>query len=61
MLGFGQGYSLSGYKTQLNDLWLYNASSNSWSYLLGENTSLELGAYGMKNVSDFVSVPPERQ
>ena len=43
-----------------NDLWRYNPSTNSWTWISGSNTAGASGVYGTKCVTDSLSVPGAR-
>jgi hypothetical protein len=51
------GYGNNGY---LNDLWLFNLSSQQWTWFSGSKTAGAKGVYGTKGVASVSSVPGSR-
>ncbi len=45
---------------RINDLWNYNPSSNSWSFVKGCTCANQQGNYGSKGISAFSNVPGAR-
>jgi hypothetical protein len=52
--GFSRGVNTT------NDLWLFNAQTNSWTWMSGSDTANNPGFYGTKGVSDINNLPPAR-
>ncbi|MES2678802.1 MAG: kelch repeat-containing protein [Bacteroidota bacterium] len=46
----GMGYDGSSVLDFLNDLWLYNITSNQWTWLKGSNSTSQIGTYGTQGV-----------
>ncbi len=59
----GHRYFSSGlYPAQnLNDLWKYNASTNLWTWISGDNTTDQPGVYGTKGIPAVSNKPGARQ
>jgi hypothetical protein len=47
-------------KGYLNDLWMYNISSNAWTWVSGSNTADVVGVYGTKGISSVNNYPGGR-
>ena len=56
--GFGYAGNDRGY---LNDLWRYDAASNQWTWVNGENKVDQAGNYGSQGVSSPSTIPPARR
>ncbi|MCE3226911.1 MAG: hypothetical protein K0S32_1462 [Bacteroidetes bacterium] len=56
----GFGYGAFGSSGRLNDLWRYNPTTNSWSWIKGANTIDQPGTYGTLGVSAFANTPGAR-
>jgi N-acetylneuraminic acid mutarotase len=56
----GFGYGSFGASGRLNDLWKYNPTTNSWSWLKGANTTDQSGTYGALGISAFANTPGAR-
>lgn len=54
------GQNCSGGNHDLNDLWMYNISTNEWSWISGSNTSNNPGNYGTKGLGSTLNYPPSR-
>lgn len=54
----GYGYATGG--GHLNDLWKYNAVSNEWTWISGDNAENTKGIYGMKGISSSGNKPGSR-
>ena len=52
----GRESGLNGY----NDLWMYNISSNIWTWVAGSNTAGNSGNYGAQGVPNITNYPPAR-
>jgi N-acetylneuraminic acid mutarotase len=56
----GVGFDATGSYGQLNDLWEYKPSSNSWTWQGGSNTAAALGNFGSKGVAAKTNQPGSR-
>jgi hypothetical protein len=45
----------------LNDLWVYNISSNEWTWVSGSSTDDVFGAYGTNGVPSVNNLPGSRE
>lgn len=57
--GFGYSSFGSGAK-YLNDLWFYQISNNTWTWISGDTTRNRLGVYGTQGVSSSSNIPGSR-
>jgi Kelch motif len=51
------GYGISGF---LNDLWVYDNSTNNWTWLKGANTINQSGSYGTQGTASNTNTPGAR-
>lgn len=56
----GNGAGLSGFGT-LNDLWEYNISTQTWTWINGTGLVNQLGVYGTKNTASANNLPGGRE
>lgn len=56
----GFGYDKNGLLGYLNDLWVYNLTSNQWTWLSGSNVCYQPGVYGTLNTAAPGNVPGAR-
>jgi N-acetylneuraminic acid mutarotase len=57
----GNGYSSSGERIKLNDLWKYNVATNQWTWVGGNNTGIDaLAVYGSKGIAASTNTPGGR-
>jgi N-acetylneuraminic acid mutarotase len=56
----GQGYDSSGHLGYMNDLWEYNATAGTWTWVSGSSTIAALAVYGTKGVAAAGNVPGAR-
>ncbi|HEG44242.1 MAG TPA: hypothetical protein ENH94_09360 [Phycisphaerales bacterium] len=56
----GYGYDSIGDRGWLNDLWKYNISSDTWTWVSGSDTEDQPGIYGIKGIADVVNTPGAR-
>lgn len=56
----GYGVDASGFQGELNDLWVYNASLNQWSWFGGSNQVNQAGIWGPQGNSDPSYMPGSR-
>jgi N-acetylneuraminic acid mutarotase len=56
----GQGWGLNGPLGDLNDLWKYNISANTWTNLKGASGAGQTGTYGTIGVSAPANTPGAR-
>lgn len=55
------GYGFDGSTTGiLNDIWKYNPSTNSWTWMKGDNTISQVGIYGTKGIASADNKPGAR-
>jgi hypothetical protein len=59
MMG-GQGRDGAGNLGFLNDLWMYNPTSNEWTWAKGDMIVNKEGEYGIKNVGNLANKPGAR-
>jgi N-acetylneuraminic acid mutarotase len=57
----GFGYDEPGNLGYLSDLWKYNISTNEWTWIKGDNTRYQYGAYGTQGIADVANKPGSRQ
>jgi N-acetylneuraminic acid mutarotase len=55
--GYGFSNSLDGY---MNDLWKYNVSANTWTWIKGDSSVNGLGAYGTQGMPTATNKPGAR-
>lgn len=58
--GHGKDAS-NGFDNELNDLWSYHVTNNTWTYVAGSTTALQSGIYGTKGVLSSTTVIGSRQ
>jgi N-acetylneuraminic acid mutarotase len=56
----GQGYDSFGHLGYMNDLWEYNATAGTWTWVSGSSTIAALAVYGTKGVAAAGNVPGAR-
>lgn len=61
----GLGYSATGGKGYLNDLWKYDPNPasptyNQWTWMQGSNAINDTGSYGIQGVANASNLPPSR-
>ncbi len=56
----GYGYDANGMQGMLNDLWMYDVTTNLWTWMAGPNTVNSLGNYGVQLVPSPANLPPSR-
>lgn len=56
----GGGYPASGSGGLLNDLWVFDPSTNEWTWMSGSNASYQSGAYGTLGTPAAGNVPGAR-
>jgi N-acetylneuraminic acid mutarotase len=56
----GQGYDSSGHLGTMNDLWQYNPTAGTWTWVSGSSTIAALAVYGTKGVAAAGNVPGAR-
>jgi ELWxxDGT repeat protein len=54
-------YMFGGYRGYKNDLWVYDPSTNNWTWLKGSSGSDQPGIYGTKGISSPANTPGGRQ
>jgi N-acetylneuraminic acid mutarotase len=57
----GDGEDSTGFYGQLNDLWEYSPSANTWTWVSGGNTANEDGVYGTEGIPATTNVPGSRR
>ena len=57
--GWGVDYS-GDFWGNLNDLWIFNPSSNFWTWVSGSNSANVAGVYGVQGVASVSNVPGAR-
>lgn len=57
----GNGYSANGTRGSLNDLWKYDLNTHMWTWVSGESTVKQSGAYGVKGSPSLSNVPGARE
>lgn len=57
----GYGYDSEGAFGPLNDLWKFNPTANTWTWMSGSNTVLATGSYGVQGVPAASNVPRARE
>jgi hypothetical protein len=50
----------SAYGNALNDLWMYNISTNQWTWMNGSNTTNQPGVYGTQGAAAAANTPGAR-
>ncbi|MDQ5921924.1 MAG: hypothetical protein QG673_1983 [Pseudomonadota bacterium] len=58
--GFGAASSVITSPGNLNDLWMYNISTNLWTWVDGESVINQSGIYGTKGVESSTNMPGAR-
>ncbi|WP_425393065.1 Kelch repeat-containing protein [Ekhidna sp.] len=56
----GEAYDSQGQRGWLNDLWKYDASTNTWTWMAGSKVRNTPGVFGTKGVPDPDNLPPPR-
>jgi N-acetylneuraminic acid mutarotase len=56
----GVGYDSAGNKGWLNDLWKYDPTANSWTWISGRNSRGQAGIYGTQGTASSSNVPGGR-
>jgi N-acetylneuraminic acid mutarotase len=56
----GYGFDTGNLPDALNDLWRYNPTNNSWTWVKGSNTTNQNGIYGIPNIPNSFNVPGAR-
>jgi N-acetylneuraminic acid mutarotase len=56
----GQGYDVFGHLGTMNDLWQYNPTAGTWTWVSGSSTIAALAVYGTKGVAAAANVPGAR-
>jgi N-acetylneuraminic acid mutarotase len=58
----GHGKDVSnGFDNELNDLWMYHVTNNTWTYVAGSTAALQSGVYGTKGVLSSTNILGSRQ
>jgi N-acetylneuraminic acid mutarotase len=57
----GDGEDSTGFYGQLNDLWEYSPSANTWTWVSGGNTANKDGVYGTEGIPATTNVPGSRR
>ena len=57
----GEGYSNSTTLCWMNDLWKYEISTNTWTWIRGSNAPNQFGAYGIQGVATATNEPGARE
>jgi len=57
----GDGVDSNGFPGQLNDLWEFNPSANTWTWISGSSTANVDGVYGTQGIPASTSVPGSRR
>lgn len=58
--GYGCNYA-SGVTANLNDLWEYNPTTKTWTWISGANSGFAVGVYGIQGAASTANVPGARQ
>jgi len=56
----GGGYDSTGVVGDLNDLWEFNPTNNTWTWVSGSNTANAIGSYGSLGLSSSTNMPGAR-
>jgi N-acetylneuraminic acid mutarotase len=56
----GQGYDSSGHLGYMNDLWQYNPTAGTWTWVSGSSTIAALAVYGTQGVPSAGNAPGAR-
>ncbi|MFZ0798139.1 MAG: kelch repeat-containing protein [Terriglobales bacterium] len=56
----GSGYDSTGTNGGLNDLWEFNLTAKTWTWVSGSNTANAFGVYGTQGVASASNVPGAR-
>lgn len=51
----------NGFDNELNDLWMYHVTNNTWTYVAGSTAALQSGIYGTQGVLSSTNVVGSRQ
>ncbi len=57
----GEGYDNTSSTGSLNDLWMFNVSDSTWTWVSGNYSRNNPGTYGMRGVADAANVPGARK
>jgi sugar lactone lactonase YvrE len=57
----GNGYDSTGNTANLNDLWMFNPTNKTWTWVSGANTANQPGIYGTQGIPSTGNVPGARQ
>ena len=57
----GNGYNNESFTGRLNDLWIYNTSDSTWTWVSGNYSLNNYGIYGTKGISNPQNVPGARE
>lgn len=57
----GYGFDANGAIGNLNDLWKYNPSDSTWTWMSGSSKAYAEGVYGSKGIASPSNVPGSRQ
>jgi N-acetylneuraminic acid mutarotase len=57
----GDGVDSTGFPGQLNDLWEFIPSANTWTWISGSSTANVLGVYGTQGIPATTNVPGSRR
>ena len=58
--GYGYDSTTNSASLELNDLWMYNTTTNQWTWIGGSNIGNAKGVYGTKGVAAAGNVPGAR-
>jgi hypothetical protein len=56
----GSGYDSTGTEGYLNDLWEFNSTAKTWTWVGGSKTANAMGVYGTQGVASMNNVPGAR-
>lgn len=57
----GKGFGATGTDGYLSDLWKYNISTNTWTWVHGSNSNTQFGIYGSLSVPSVTNNPGGRE
>jgi hypothetical protein len=57
----GEGYDVNGSFGNLNDLWKYTISTNTWAWISGSNLVNQSSSYGILGVASSTNIPGSRR
>ncbi len=57
----GNGHDNAGLTGHLNDLWMFDVVTKTWTWMSGNSTRNQLGIYGVQGMADAANVPGARQ